>query len=112
MGWQLCWARERAARLGIRILCSVSQFPTIFSQKLDSISAGKGSLAPKSPKKSPPMARTPRFRSPPLRRVGEHGNEEDLRRNGLVGSAKEIGFERNEDAIDASDESSKRRRRR
>lgn len=45
--------------MGIKILCSVLTFPRTFSQNLLSISAGKGSLAPKSPSKSrlPPDAR-------------------------------------------------------
>lgn len=45
-------ARERAEELGIKILCSVLTFPWTLSAKLLSISAGKGSLAPKSPSKS------------------------------------------------------------
>lgn len=61
-GLQLIWAIERAERFGIRILCTVSMFPTTFSQKLLAISSGKGSLAPKSPKRSPPMARGRRGR--------------------------------------------------
>lgn len=71
MGWQLCWARERAAKLGMRILCSVSTLPRTFSPNLLSISAGKGSLAPKSPSMSVPRDRTAvlSFLSPSRARV-------------------------------------------
>lgn len=55
---QFCWERERAAMLGMRILCSVSLFPSTLSPNWLSISAGKGSLAPKSPKKSLASTRT------------------------------------------------------
>lgn len=55
---QFCWERERAAMLGMRILCSVSLFPSTLSPNWLSISAGKGSMAPKSPKKSLASTRT------------------------------------------------------
>ena len=67
-GEHSCCARESAETLGIRILCSVSRFPNTFSPNLLSISAGNGSLAPKSPSKSPPTARATR---PSRGRVGE-----------------------------------------
>lgn len=57
MGSQLIWARERADMLGIKMRCIVSVLPRTFSQKLLSISSGKGSRAPKSPRRSAPWAR-------------------------------------------------------
>lgn len=51
-----CCARDKAEAFGIKILCSVLTFPRTFSQKLLSISAGKGSLAPKSPSRSGAVA--------------------------------------------------------
>lgn len=52
-GMHCCWEREKAERLGIRILWSVPALPSTFSAKRLSTSAGKGSLAPKSPSMSP-----------------------------------------------------------
>ena len=48
-GWmQDCSQRLRAGAFGTNMTCSVSQQPNTLSLKLLSISAGKGSLAPKS----------------------------------------------------------------
>ncbi|GER50852.1 Holliday junction ATP-dependent DNA helicaseRuvB [Striga asiatica] len=48
---------DSADAIGIKILCSVLTFPNTLSAKLLSISAGKGSRAPKSPIKSSAAAR-------------------------------------------------------
>ena len=44
--------RARAVMVGMRILCSVLLYPSTFSPKELSSSAGKGSRAPKSPRNS------------------------------------------------------------
>lgn len=51
-GAHSCCERARAVMVGMRILCSVLLYPSTFSPKELSSSAGKGSRAPKSPRNS------------------------------------------------------------
>lgn len=81
--------RDKAARLGIKILCSVLPKPNTLSPKLLSISSGKGSLAPKL--LSPSIAKVINFvclgGTYMILGHGFDGNEEDR----CSGGAEKLG---------------------